>query len=657
MRKFITFCFALMAAISINAEEYYLVGDATPIDWEGDGNMRQSTRMTETSEGGVYVWTGLLKHGDEGFKIVSSFGGWDGYHPSSQGYEIGDSGSDAYTEDNGSDWKWNPSNTEWQCYTITLNKNAGTLSWEKVEYDVLEADEDGVISIGTAEELNKLAFMLRNNVNAESYSVKLTADIDYTAYRNGSMSGLGVTEKMPFRGDFDGQNHTITIDMEAYSTRFSLFGTNVGKIHNLKVAGKLTATDKNQIGGICGYMKEDGSKIYNCISEVEIIDNQNGDGTLAGICAVTDKSVTIENCAFYGKINAPGRDGNGGIISWTSSGASTTIKNCIVVAEINWKDGADYGRNNPSVSNCYKVDASDDRLNNGDMTYILNNKVSGGEDWFQTLGVDMKPSPLSSSKKLYANGSFYCDGVTSKGGDIVLSNEDESVVDPHAFGDNGVCTGCMAVGEEATETDGVFQLNNAGNLLWWAQYVNAGHPAANAVLTANVSMEGVKYVPAGTTDSKYVGTFDGQEHTVTLAIDNPTQNYQGLFGVATDGATIKNVIVNGSVKGDSYVAGIVGGSNGGEEGKTLNIINCGNEATIIASGANGAGIIGVNMSGVSHFLIKNCYNTGDVTSSRESGAITGWTGDNSTIENCYNVGGVTNGDGDGFLRGNGKVIN
>ena len=197
MKKYFTLIFALMAAISVNADELYLVGDGTPIGWEGDGNMRQTTRMTETSEG-VYVWTGLLKHGGEGFKIVNSFGGWDGYHPSSENFAIGESGVDTYTT-SGNDWKWNPTSENWQYYTITLNKNEGTLSWALASPTLLEP-VDGVISIGTAEELNTLAFMTRNNVNNESYNVKLTADIDYTAYKNGSMSAIGVTEKFPFRG-------------------------------------------------------------------------------------------------------------------------------------------------------------------------------------------------------------------------------------------------------------------------------------------------------------------------------------------------------------------------------------------------------------------------------------------------------------------------
>ena len=315
--------------------------------------------------------------------------------------------------------------------------------------------------------------------------------------------------------------------------------------------------------------------------------------------------------------------------------------------------------NNPSVINSFKTTASDETLANGEMTYRLNNKVSGSEDWFQTLGTDAMPSPLSSSQKLYANGQFYCDGVTPKeGSELVLSNTNESIVDEHVFSDeDGICTSCHAAGQEAIEVEGVFQLNKAGNLLWWAQYVNAGNPASNAVLNADVDLSAAKYTPAGTSANVFVGTFDGQGHSVNLNIDS-NLNYQGLFGVATDGATIKNVVVKGSVKGNSYVAGIVGGSNGGDASKKLNIINCGNEATITAAEANGAGIIGVNQLSNAHFYILNCYNVGNVTSGKESGAITGWTGGgNTTIENTYNIGTVVNGEGDGFIRGGGNLIN
>lgn len=653
MRKLFSLLFALICC-SMYADELYLVGDGTPIGWEGDGNIRQITKMTETAPG-VYEWVGALKHAGEGFKIVNSFGGWDGYHPSSANFAIAEAGTDKYTT-TGNDWKWNPANTEAQVYKITLNQNESTLSWEPATLPYMD---DEVIYVGTAEELNNLALLIRNNMDSKSYNVKLTADIDYTAYKEGILAAIGPRENVPFVGDFDGQGHTITVDMETKTTRMGLFGTIVGKVHDLKVAGKITVMEKNQVGGICGLLRSDYSAISNCVSTVEIVDGASGDGTIAGIAAVAYNSSTIENCAFYGKINAPGRDGNGGIVSWADSNKSITIKNCLVVADINWKDGADFGRNNPSVVNCYKPAADDPTLANGIFAYEkLNEKVSGGA-WGQELGVDALPSPLSTSAKVYANGNFYCDGKTPKDDNFELSNTSASNVDPHAIAENGVCSVCHEGCAEPALVDGIFQIANFGNMMWFANYVNAGHADACAVLTADIAQGEAIYTPAGNVENRYVGTFDGQLHTVTLALNNPALNYQGLFGIATDGATIKNTIVKGSVSGNSYVAGIVGGSNGSAEGKTLNIINCANEATITAAGVNGAGIIGVNMGGAAHFYISNCYNAGNVTSNNESGAITGWTGgDNSTIENTYNIGTVMDGTNvsTNFVRGGGIMV-
>ncbi|MBR4855603.1 MAG: hypothetical protein IKU94_03140, partial [Bacteroidaceae bacterium] len=56
--------------------------------------------------------------------------------------------------------------------------------------------------------------------------------------------------------------------------------------------------------------------------------------------------------------------------------------------------------------------------------------------------------------------------------------------------------------------DGFYQLEDANDLAWFAEYVNAGETAANAVLTADIDMTGVTYVPIGNADAKYKGKFD-----------------------------------------------------------------------------------------------------------------------------------------------------
>ena len=54
---------------------------------------------------------------------------------------------------------------------------------------------------------------------------------------------------------------------------------------------------------------------------------------------------------------------------------------------------------------------------------------------------------------------------------------------------------------------------------------------------------------------QFKGTFDGNGHVISnLTIYNTTTDYQGLFGRAVSGSTLKNVgLEGGSVKGKSYV--------------------------------------------------------------------------------------------------------
>ena len=528
---------------------------------------------------------------------------------------------------------------------------------------------DGWYEVSQPWQLRWMAVSVNEYNGTYGYAnIKLMSDIDYTAYTN--QAAMFGKPSNTFKGVFDGQFHTVTVAFSNTEGEESgLFRRiNGGTVKNLKVAGTIV-TNQKLAGGICSGIWQKGT-ITNCESAVTITDEGSGDATHGGILAcVHDKTNTgihIYNCLFSGTINASNRTGSGGIIGWPDGGATEVkVYNCLVTGTINLKDDNNNDvivRDKADVQNTYYSCELTNNLRNsksgiavaegeaasGALCYKLNEKVSGGENWFQTLTTDAMPTPFSTSAKVYTKGAFKCDGVTPKEGvEVTYSNTDgESNVDPHAFGTDGVCAGCYAAGEEATETDGVYQLTNAGKLLWWAQHVNAGNTTANAVLTADVDLTAAKYTPAGNTDNVYVGQFDGQGHSVTLALNNPDKDYQGLFGVVTDGVKIEKVIVKGSVIGKQFVGGIVGGTNGGSSNaKKTDIWNCGNEATITASGPNGGGIIGVNMNGSASIILTNCYNTGNITSGNDGGALSGWLGGGwSSVSNCYNIGTVYNGE-------------
>ena len=513
-------------------------------------------------------------------------------------------------------------------------------------------------------------------------NIKLTEDINYSAYTD--QAAMFGKPSNTYKGTFDGQCHTVTIAfVNNEGEESGLFRRiNGGTVQNLKVDGTIE-TNQKLAGGICSGIWQKGT-ITNCESAVTITDTQGGDGTHGGIlAAVHDKTNTgihIYNCLFSGKIDAPNRTGSGGIIGWPASGASEVkIYNCLVTGTINLKNDDNNDvivRDQADVQNTYYSCVLTNNLRNsksanavaegeaasGALCYKLNENVSGGENWFQTLNTDATPTPFSTSSKVYANGSFLCDGVTAKEGVAVsYGNTNEANVDDHAFGTDGVCTACLAAGEEATATDGVYQLTNAGKLLWWSQYVNAGNTNVNAALTTDVDLSAAKYAPIGTPDHIYTGHFDGQGHSVTLALNHPDKDYQGLFGVVTDGVKIEKVIVKGSISGKSFVGGIVGGTNGGSSNaQKTDIWYCGNEATVTASSHNGAGIIGVNMDGSASIILTNCYNTGNITSGDQGGALSGWLGGGwSSVRNCYNSGTVKNGEtsSTAFGRNNGCSFN
>ncbi|MBQ9170344.1 MAG: SusF/SusE family outer membrane protein [Bacteroidaceae bacterium] len=658
MKKLLFSLLLLAATLPGRAADWFINGDATPIKWTDNENKHRITAFIQQGEG-TYVWIGKLVKGSEGFKIGQGFTGWGDYHPSSAGLLINDVGTDNIVS-GGSDTKWKVSADGVYKLTITEG-NPNALKCEAYTPSITK-DSDGYYQIGTAADLFEFAELVSHQGIPADANAKLTADIDYTAYPR---STIGRHTDIEWAGTFDGQGHKITIALHDWMERTGLFSYCYRPtIKNLWVDGTINMGNHNCAGGLGGRCDGDGTRIDGVLVTVTINDSQSGDGTHGGLFAnVENNDVVISNCAFFGSINAPDRTDNGGLVGWCGSGANITFKNCLIApSSISWSDGATVGRNQPSVSNCYYKNVpdntfayatnstlytiTDENLASGVGCYSLNENVSGAEHWYQTLNSDTKPFPIATNhSKLYANGWFKCDRVTPASGETTFGNTDNANYEDHTFGENNLCSFCKAVGEEPTNSNGTYQIGTIGHLVWFATHVNSGSPSANAVLTSDIAQGDAKYVPIGTEDNIYVGHFDGQGHKVNLALTS-TGNYQGLFGVITDGVFIEKVIVTGSVSGNSYVGGIAGGTKGGTgNAQKTNIWYCGNEATITATGNNAGGILGVNMVGSASIILTNCYNTGNITGGGDSGALSGWLGGGwSAVRNCYNTGIVKIGD-------------
>lgn len=532
---------------------------------------------------------------------------------------------------------------------------------------------DGYFEIANATQLYWFATYV-DQVNATANG-RLTADIDYSAYRTGY---IGRAQDNAYAGTFDGQQHRITLNLTSTLSQTGLFAYAYGAtIHDLVVDGTVTMENGHNCGGGLGGRVE-GITVERVVVFTDIIDNQgNGDGTNGGIFAVTTadwRPSIISNTAYYGHILAPNRYGNGVLVGWADNGQKTYFTNCIVApAEIRWIGGGTYTRKGCTLNNTAVVfdvipengetNAKEGNsitlteLPTGAACYVANGKVDGAEIWYQNIGEDRYPMPFATHNKVFANGNFTCDGTPKPG--MVYSDKAGSNTDEHTFGDNDLCSTCKKHGREPEALNGVYQIATVGHLVWFADHVNTGNTDAHAALTADIAQGEAIYTPIGSAQHIYVGEFNGNGHALDMCIDNPDYDNQGVFGVITDGVFIHDLVVRGYITGHNGVGGIAGATMGGAN-NTLwtRLERCGNEAKITCwnNGKNAGGMIGVNYGGSASFEFNNCYNTGAIYG-EESGAFSGWSGGGwSIMRNCWNSAQVNDDDRADFTRNNGTSL-
>ncbi len=197
------------------------------------------------------------------------------------------------------------------------------------------------------------------------------------------------------------------------------------------------------------------------------------------------------------------------------------------------------------------------------------------------------------------------------------------------------------------ESEGVYQIGTAEELLWFAETVNDGETGISGVLTADIDLTGtVDWPGIGIYGSRFAGSFDGQGHTVTF------QNASwGLFGYVQGSssavATIRNVITAGSLQRSAIA----------HNAAYAHFASCINRATITSTDSYVAGIVGkvsgIAVSGVSKsdVLITNCANEASVTGHDHIGGIVGWSQTNTRLDGCYNTGNIHGGANVGGLVG------
>ncbi|MBQ1653533.1 MAG: hypothetical protein II060_07075, partial [Bacteroidales bacterium] len=133
-------------------------------------------------------------------------------------------------------------------------------------------------------------------------------------------------------------------------------------------------------------------------------------------------------------------------------------------------------------------------------------------------------------------------------------------------------------------------------------------------LTNNITIEDT-WTPIGISATyPFRGNFNGNNHTISNLNVSNNESYSGLFGYVFSSCSnggISNLVVEGNVRGTSYVGGIVGYGRGLNSTTYFIIQNCHFNGSVIASSSYTGGICGC--LGV-YSKVKESTATGDVTS-------------------------------------------
>lgn len=539
---------------------------------------------------------------------------------------------------------------------VTYNNESGSTTQDEHNFvdgvcdycgDVIV--EDGFVVISGPASWNAWVSKLR--AGAMNTSARLTCD-------------LAVTEKLPdgFCGTFDGQGHTININIGAESGKYALFGTLAScTIRNLVIEGELTG--ESNTAPVASYVNGE-TLLENIITKVNVTQTTLNDGNCSGMIGMAQNKVTMRNCISASVVKAT-KDA-GGFVGW-AAGQTINMENCAMIGDVTVNTGASsvflrirHGDCKVTMTNCYYVPCTPNILSgngtemavtatqiqegdvkSGKLCYALNGDQSN-ISFYQTLPDDEMPTVNATHGKVYANGRKHCNGTDYD--DLYYSNEEGTTsIDEHNY-DNGVCDYC---GTLKLNENGQFEINDYRTLAAFTKAVNAGEYSINAILTDDVydvAMGGLgsecEMIGIG---NPYYGTFDGQGHTLSVNVDGNGGD-AGVFAQVSD-ATIKNLTVEGTVRNGGQT-GFIGNNTAGSPVLQNIIINLDIEGKI-----NVGGVCGNSGNSGQPFTLENVMFAGKVkyvgnANQNGIGGFVGWAYDTKfTMNNCIMIGDIDLGTG------------
>ena len=531
-------------------------------------------------------------------------------------------------------------------------------------------DKDGdVYQIGSAADLKAFAQLVNNGENEANavLTADIVADADQPMIADDGNRGSNPTGTQPYKGTFDGQGHTITLNWTGDNARTAdvsgLFRNLAGNVSNLYIDGEIEVASTAIRTGVLAGRLEGTSVITNVVTNVNVKNAVSGDSACSGLVSRPSAGNSqIINCLVLGNIISETASNAGGLVGWNPDNVVTDIYNSGVVGIMQVAVstattptdliGRCSASNLPIKLNnvhyllreentnverilgdavairgeAVSAETFEAMLKGGEITYALNGDQSE-ITWYQTLGTDPRPVADPTHGQVYMNGRLHCDGTPYE--DAEFSNTEGSLTrDAHNFVD-GVCTVCGTSDPGFMEQDeeGFYKISSAEQMAWFAAKVNGGEASLNGRIVNPIDFEGVEWTPIGNASVAYAGTFEGGLYPLT--------NLNGMVFGTTKGATISGIAFeSGTVSsnaGNAHTGSIIGFA------QSTNLSNSYSKAVMAGGDGDLGGITG---KGANSTTIRNTYFAGTFTSGLGTWSLGGISGSSEgsnslVVEDCF----------------------
>ncbi len=488
--------------------------------------------------------------------------------------------------------------------------------------------------INSVEDILDLSQLVNTGSNMLNKYFVLGVDLDLTL---ASFSPIGTPTNM-FQGNFDGNNHRITLNINSTTAYNGLFGY----LGNNAIVSKIiidgVVTGGNYSGAIAGFS---AGTIRACVNNAAITAQNENTSYIGGIAG--ESIGTIDSCVNNAVITANSYTGGiAGRNMSTTSGifSSANIGEVRSVTNNGNRIGGITGESRGILANTYNyayVNATGNRIGSLVGYYIA--APLGSENCYNInaksvrnlIGQSENNPPSSfAEKNIY---DFLEKGVTFANNTLIYPDYEQGygflpypklISNIDSFKNQIKCSlfngGNGSIGSPFVIND----LRQWGLFLTNTKLFN--YSETNICLSRNLTLPNDTVLSS--VSKPFAGTFDGGNNTLQISITR--DNNAGLFE-AISGGTVKNLVISGTVTAAiDYAGGIAARATSAQFNNVTN--NC----TVSAKNYAG-GILGGSTA--TTVTIEGGVNNGTITAENYAGGIVG-TAEQISAQNVKNYGNI-----------------